>query len=31
MLPFSIGGTENAKDLFGLYDNCIERLRSAVK
>src|SRR5919198_515747 len=31
MLPFTVGGTPKAKDLFGLYDDCIERLLVAVK
>ena len=30
MLPFSVGGTPKAKDLFGLYDDCIERLLVAA-
>jgi zinc/manganese transport system substrate-binding protein len=30
MLPFTVGGTPRAKDLFGLYDDCIERLLVAV-
>ena len=30
MLPFTVGGTPKAKDLFGLYDDCIERLLVAV-
>src|SRR5882672_1362868 len=31
MLPFTVGGTEKAKDLFGLFDDMIERLLGAVK
>src|SRR5919198_4845444 len=31
MLPFTVGGTPKAKDLFGLFDDCIERLLVAVK
>jgi zinc/manganese transport system substrate-binding protein len=30
-LPFTVGGTERAKDLFGLYDDMIERLLKAVQ
>jgi zinc/manganese transport system substrate-binding protein len=26
MLPFTVGGTERAKDLFGLFDDTIDRL-----
>ncbi|MGZ5049210.1 MAG: zinc ABC transporter substrate-binding protein, partial [Usitatibacter sp.] len=26
VLPFTVGGTEGAKDLFGLYDDTIQRL-----
>jgi zinc/manganese transport system substrate-binding protein len=26
MLPFTVGGTEGAKDLFGLYDDTVQRL-----
>lgn len=26
MLPFTVGGTDKAKDLFGLFDDTIERL-----
>src|SRR5204863_6505470 len=26
MLPFTVGGTEQAKDLFGLFDDTLERL-----
>jgi zinc/manganese transport system substrate-binding protein len=31
LLPFTVGGTEKAKDLFGLFDDTIERLLAAVK
>ena len=31
MLPFTIGGTDRAKDLFTLYDDTIARLLAAVK
>lgn len=31
MLPFTVGGTEKAKDLFGLFDDMIGRLLGAVK
>jgi zinc/manganese transport system substrate-binding protein len=30
MLPFTVGGTDKAKDLFGLFDDTIERLLGAV-
>ena len=30
-LPFTVGGSEKAKDLFGLFDDTIERLLAAVK
>jgi zinc/manganese transport system substrate-binding protein len=30
-LPFTVGGSERAKDLFGLFDDTIERLLSAAK
>ena len=26
LLPFTVGGTEKAKDLFGLYDDTVARL-----
>jgi hypothetical protein len=26
MLPFTVGGTPKAKDLFGLFDDTIDRL-----
>jgi len=31
LLPFTVGGTEKAKDLFGLFDDTIERLLATVK
>ncbi len=31
MLPYTVGGTEKAKDLFGLFDDTIERLLKALK
>jgi zinc/manganese transport system substrate-binding protein len=31
LLPFTVGGTERAKDLFGLFDDTLERLLKAVK
>ncbi len=31
LLPFSVGGTPGAKDLFGLYDDTITRLLGALK
>ncbi len=31
MLPFTVGGTDKAKDLFGLFDDTIGRLLAAVK
>jgi zinc/manganese transport system substrate-binding protein len=31
MLPFTIGGSDKAKDLFGLFDDTITRLLAAVK
>lgn len=31
MMPFTIGGTEKAKDLFGLFDDTIARLLAALK
>jgi zinc/manganese transport system substrate-binding protein len=30
MLPFTVGGTDKAKDLFGLFDDTIERLLKAA-
>jgi zinc/manganese transport system substrate-binding protein len=31
MLPFTVGGTERAKDLFGFFDDTIQRLLGALK
>jgi zinc/manganese transport system substrate-binding protein len=31
MLPYTVGGTEKAKDLFGLFDDTIERLLAVLK
>ena len=31
MLPFTVGGSEKAKDLFGLFDDTIGRLLATVK
>lgn len=31
LVPFTVGGTESAKDLFGLYDDTLARLLAAVK
>jgi zinc/manganese transport system substrate-binding protein len=31
MLPFTVGGTDKAKDLFGLFDDTIQRLLKTVK
>lgn len=31
LLPFTVGGTAEAKDLFALYDDTIKRLKDAVK
>lgn len=31
MMPFTVGGTDKAKDLFGLFDDTIDRLLAAVK
>jgi zinc/manganese transport system substrate-binding protein len=30
-LPFTVGGTPKAKDLFGLFDDTIERLAAVTK
>jgi zinc/manganese transport system substrate-binding protein len=30
-LPFTVGGTEGAKDLYGLFDDSIARLLAAVR
>jgi zinc/manganese transport system substrate-binding protein len=29
MLPFTVGGTDKAKDLFGLFDDTVQRLLAA--
>jgi zinc/manganese transport system substrate-binding protein len=31
MLPFSVGGTQQARDLFGLFDDTLQRLLAAAK
>jgi zinc/manganese transport system substrate-binding protein len=31
MMPFTVGGTDRAKDLFGLFDDTLERLLGAIK
>lgn len=31
VLPFSVGGSERAKDLFGLFDDTLQKLLSALK
>ena len=31
MLPFTIGGSEQAKDLFGLFDDTLARLLAVLK
>ena len=31
VLPFTVGGSERAKDLFGLYDDTLQKLLSALK
>jgi zinc/manganese transport system substrate-binding protein len=31
MMPFTVGGTDRAKDLFGLFDDTLERLLDAIK
>jgi zinc/manganese transport system substrate-binding protein len=31
MLPFTVGGSEAAKDLYGLFDDTLERLLAALK
>jgi zinc/manganese transport system substrate-binding protein len=31
MMPFTVGGSEKAKDLYGLFDDTIERLLKALK
>ena len=30
ILPFTVGGTDEARDLFGLYDDTIKRLLAAL-
>jgi zinc/manganese transport system substrate-binding protein len=30
-LPFTVGGTENAKDLFGLFDDTVQRLLKGLQ
>ena len=30
-LPFTVGGTEGAKDLFGLFDDTIQRLLKGLQ
>nr|MBP6615830.1 zinc ABC transporter substrate-binding protein [Aquabacterium sp.] len=31
VLPFTVGGSERAKDLFGLFDDTVARLLAAAK
>jgi hypothetical protein len=31
MLPFSVGGTAGARDLFGLFDDTLSRLLEPLK
>ena len=31
MLPYTVGGTDRAKDLFGLYDDTLSRLLAVTK
>jgi zinc/manganese transport system substrate-binding protein len=31
MMPFTVGGTDRARDLYGLFDDTIERLLKAAK
>lgn len=31
MLPFTVGGTQEAKDLFGLFDDMLKRMRAAIQ
>jgi hypothetical protein len=31
MLPYTVGGTDRAKDLFGLYEDTIARLMQVPK
>ena len=30
MLPFTVGGTDRARDLFGLFDDTVERLTAGL-
>jgi zinc/manganese transport system substrate-binding protein len=30
-LPFTVGGTDNAKDLYGLFNDTIERLQKGAQ
>jgi zinc/manganese transport system substrate-binding protein len=30
MLPFTVGGTDRARDLFGLFDDTVEQLISGL-
>ncbi|HVK54690.1 MAG TPA: zinc ABC transporter substrate-binding protein, partial [Burkholderiales bacterium] len=31
VLPFTVGGTDKSKDLFGLFDDTVQRLLAGVK
>jgi zinc/manganese transport system substrate-binding protein len=31
VVPFTVGGTEKAKDLFGLFDDTLQRLLEGAK
>jgi zinc/manganese transport system substrate-binding protein len=31
MMPFTVGGTQEAKDLFGLFDDMLKRMRAAIR
>jgi zinc/manganese transport system substrate-binding protein len=31
MMPFTVGGSDQAADLFGLFDDTIQRLQAALK
>jgi zinc/manganese transport system substrate-binding protein len=31
ILPFTVGGSDKAKDLFGLFDDTVQRLLGALK
>jgi zinc/manganese transport system substrate-binding protein len=31
VVPFTVGGTDGAKDLFGLYEDTIRRLKAALQ